>query len=114
VTALPLYRSQEFDALAPGDPRRRLATIRAADCWFEEGRPEAIAARLRDEISVADLLCRWRLRLVGFDVHEFAADDWVRVLDVQRARAAEYRPPERTPRPWTVEQLDMSTWREER
>ena len=110
MTDVPLYRSPEFDALPAGDPRRRLATIRAADCWWREGRPSVIADRLREEITIGDLISRWRVRLVSDDVRE-AVDDWPRVLDVQRARANGYRPPQRTAEPWTAEDLDPTTWR---
>jgi hypothetical protein len=106
-----LYRSKAWYALRVDDPRRLASTVRAADCWWSEGQPEAIKARLRDEIEVADLLARWRVRMAGHDVRD-SLDDWMAVLDVQRARANGYRPPPRTPRPWTAEDLDPTTWRE--
>jgi hypothetical protein len=49
--------------------------------------------------------------MAGLDVHG-AVEDWPRVQAIVMARAAGYVPPERTPRPWTAEQLGMSTWRE--
>ena len=108
---IPLYRSRGWYTLRPDDPRRWRSTVRAADAWWAEGRPSAIADRLREEVTIGDLIARWRVRLIGWDVRE-VVDDWGRVLDVQQARAAEYRPPERTPRPWSAEDLDPATWRE--
>jgi hypothetical protein len=81
---VPLYRSVEFDALDPDDPRRWQSTVRAADAWYAEGTDEAIRARLLDELEVADLLARWRVRMAGHDVR--GDTDWVRIFDVVQAR----------------------------
>jgi hypothetical protein len=86
---LPLYRSPEFDALDPDDPRRQLSMQRAADAWWRDGQPDAMRARLIDELADADLYARWRVRLAGIDIRE-AVDDWPGVYDVVQARR-EYR-----------------------
>jgi hypothetical protein len=104
---IPLYRSREFSALPLGDPRRLVSMRRAADCWWSEGQPAVIRARLVDELEACDLISRWRIRMCSHDVHD-ALDDWPRAYSVVQARAAEYVPPEWTPTPWTSAQLDMS------
>ena len=110
MSDIPIYRSAAFAALPPDDPRRWASMRRAADCWWAEGQPAVIRSRLLDEFEVADLLARWRVRAAGDDVR--GDTDWPRVQAIVIARAAGYVPPERTPRPWTAEQLGMSTWRE--
>jgi hypothetical protein len=81
---VPLHRSVEFDALDPDDPRRWQSTVRAADAWYAEGTDEAIRSRLLDELEVADLIARWRVRMAGHDVR--GDTDWVRIFDVVQAR----------------------------
>jgi hypothetical protein len=77
IVALPLYRSPEFDALDPDDPRRWQSTVRAADAWWREGQPDQIAIRLRDEIEFNDRFAAWRLRMVSNDLS--TAEDWSRI-----------------------------------
>jgi hypothetical protein len=74
ILALPLYRSVEFDALDPDDPRRWQSTVRAADAWWREGQPDQIAIRLRDEIEFNDRFAAWRIRMLSNDLS--AALDW--------------------------------------
>ena len=88
---LPIYGSEAWEALDPVDPRRFAAVIAAAEAWRSEGTDDAIRARLLDELEVADLLARWRVRMAGLDVRE-AIDDWPRVFDVVRARQDGYQP----------------------
>jgi hypothetical protein len=71
---IPIYRSPEFDALDPDDPRRWKSTVRAAEAWWREGQPDQIAIRLRDEIEFNDRFAAWRLRMVSNDMS--AALDW--------------------------------------
>jgi hypothetical protein len=112
-SSLPLYRSPQYDALDPADARRYQSMRRAADAWWRDGQPDEIRRRLLAELdaaaTLADLLARWRVRTAGLDVHE-AIEDWPRVYDVVQARAKGYRQPERTPIPWTAEELDKANW----
>jgi hypothetical protein len=62
---LPLYGSPEWEALDRLEPRRFAAVVVAAECWRTEGTDDAIRARLLDELAVADLLARWRVRMAG-------------------------------------------------
>jgi hypothetical protein len=71
---LPLYRSPEFDALDPDDPRRWQSTVRAADAWFSEGQPDVIRERLLADIAFNDGFTAHRLRMVSNDLS--AAQDW--------------------------------------
>jgi Protein of unknown function (DUF2742) len=82
---VPIYGSTEWEALDPIDPRRFAAVVVAAECWRQDGEPDRVRARLLDELAVADLLARWRVRVAGLDVRH-AIDDWPRVLDVVMAR----------------------------
>ena len=82
----PIYGSPEWEALPVADARRWASVIRAAECWRLDGTDEAIRDRLLDELAVADLLARWRVRMAGHDVR--GDTDWPRVFDVVTARAA--------------------------
>jgi hypothetical protein len=77
---VPLYRSPEFDALDPDDTLRWQSTIRAADAWWAEGQPNAIRARLLDELADDDALVRWRLRHMSWDLSEAA--DWSAIANL--------------------------------
>lgn len=70
ATGVPLYRSAEYDALPEGDPRRLASMRRAADLWWADGQPEAIAERLDQE----DREVRARLRAMSGDLSD--ATDW--------------------------------------
>ena len=67
-----------------GTSRGTASIARAALAWYTEGRPEQIDARLRDELALAELFARWRVRAAGLDVR--GTTDWPRVLDVATAR----------------------------
>jgi hypothetical protein len=84
---------------------------RDAAAWRAWWTPEAIRRRLLDEIELADMLARWRIRMAGHDIRE-AIDDWPRVMDIVLARKGGYQPLDRTPNPWPPESLDKATWRE--
>ena len=101
---IPIYGSEEWQALDDLDPRRFASVVRAAEAWYAEGTDGAIRARLLDELAVADLLARWRVRAAGLDVPG-AIDDWPRAMDVAQARAAGYEALERTERPWSADEL---------
>jgi Protein of unknown function (DUF2742) len=81
---LPIYGSPQWEALAVDDPRRFASVVRAAEAWRLDGTDEAIRARLLDELEVADLLARWRVRMAGLDVR--GTTDWSRVQEVVMAR----------------------------
>jgi hypothetical protein len=82
---IPLYGSPEWAELDRTDPRRFASVVAAAECWRQDGEPDRMRDRLLDELAVADLLARWRVRVAGLDVRH-AIDDWPRVLDVVMAR----------------------------
>ncbi|HET6918358.1 MAG TPA: hypothetical protein VFI46_02715 [Jiangellaceae bacterium] len=82
----PIYGSPDWEVLPANDARRFASVIRAAECWRLDGTNEAIRDRLLDELAVADLLARWRVRMAGHDVR--GDTDWPRVFDVVTARAA--------------------------
>jgi hypothetical protein len=71
---IPVYGSDEWEALDHTDPRRFAAVTVAAECWRREGEPDAIEARLRHELAEADWLAAWRLRRLSGDLSE--AEDW--------------------------------------
>jgi hypothetical protein len=71
---IPVYGSDEWEALDAADPRRFAAVVVAAECWRREGEPDAIEARLRHELAEADWLAAWRLRRMSGDLSE--AEDW--------------------------------------
>jgi hypothetical protein len=81
---IPIYGSPEWAALDRLDPRRFASVVRAAECWRTEGTDQAIRARLLDELEVADLIARWRVRMAGHDLR--GDTDWGRVFDVVQAR----------------------------
>jgi len=81
---LPIYGSPEWDQLVPGDPRRFASVVRAAECWYLDGQPEAMRRRLDED----NWLVRYRIREAGLDVHGRGDTDWTRVHDVVTARAA--------------------------
>lgn len=101
---IPVYGSEEWDALDPVDPRRFAAVVVAAECWRQDGEPDRVRARLLDELAVSELLARWRVRMAGLDVRQ-AVDDWPRLYDVVQARAAAYEAVERTEQPWSADDL---------
>jgi hypothetical protein len=127
---IPIYGTDEWEALDPTDPRRIASMVRAAECWRQEGEPEAISARLIAEFEVADLLARYRVRTAGLDVHEAGTTGdlghdskgrpftWKdrgvgatadqpglkSIAELQRLRRYE-APPERKPNPWPAELL---------
>jgi hypothetical protein len=71
---VPIYRSDEYHSLALDDQRRWHSTIRAADCWWLDGQPEAIRRRLLDEIEFNDRFAAWRVRMLSNDLS--TATDW--------------------------------------
>ncbi|MGH8774815.1 MAG: DUF2742 domain-containing protein [Jiangellaceae bacterium] len=81
---IPIYGSPEWEGLDDFDPRRIASVVRAAEAWRLDGTDETIRARLLDELEVADLLARWRVRMAGHDVR--GTTDWMRVYDVVMAR----------------------------
>ena len=82
---IPIYGSPAWEQLPASDPRRFAAVVRAAECWYQDGTDDAIRARLTQELADNDMLCRYRIRAAGRDVHE-AVDDWGRVYEVVTAR----------------------------
>ena len=98
---IPVYGSVQWETLDALDPRRFASVVRAAECWRLDGEPEAVRRRLDEE----DVLVLLRVREAGLDVHGRGDTDWVRIFDVVKARAGGYQPLERTPQPWTAEQL---------
>ena len=72
---IPIYRSPEFDALDPDDPRRGQSTVRAADAWYADGTAEAMRNRLLAEIEFNDRFSAWRMRALSHDLS--GATDWV-------------------------------------
>jgi hypothetical protein len=92
---IPVYGSADWAALDPVDPRRFASVVRAAECWRLEGTHEAVRARLADELAVAELFARYRVRAAGLDVRT-AIGDWPRVFEVVEARR-EYRQRWRVP-----------------
>jgi hypothetical protein len=81
---IPLYGSLQWAALDRLDPRRFASVVRAAECWRRDGAPDRVRDRLLDELQVADLIARWRIRMAGLDVR--GDTDWCRVFDVVQAR----------------------------
>ncbi|HEY9475771.1 MAG TPA: hypothetical protein VIS06_18210 [Mycobacteriales bacterium] len=71
---VPLYRSPEWHALPAGDPRRLTSMRRAADAWWYDSRPDAIAARLADELATIDREVIRRIRATSYEVCTGA--DW--------------------------------------
>jgi hypothetical protein len=71
---IPLYRSPQYESLDPDDLRRWLSTVRAANAWYADGRPDVIRRRLLDELEFNDDFASWRLRRVSTDLA--AAQDW--------------------------------------
>lgn len=63
---IPIYGSREWLALT--HESRLACAIRAAEQWRREGTPDAIAARLRDELATIDTYIRYRLAEVSHDV----------------------------------------------
>jgi hypothetical protein len=81
---IPIYGSREWEALDSADPRRFAAVVAAAECWRQDGEPDRVRERLLDELAVADLIARWRVRMAGHDVR--GTTDWQRVQSVAWAR----------------------------
>ena len=81
---IPIYGSREWEQLPAGDPRIFASTIAAAECWRQDGEPDRVRDRLLDELAVAELLARWRVRMAGLDVR--GDTDWCRVQSVVMAR----------------------------
>ncbi|HEY9411434.1 MAG TPA: DUF2742 domain-containing protein [Jiangellaceae bacterium] len=66
---VPRYGTPEWEALPDGDPRVFAAVVIAAECWRRDGTPEAIAARLRQELEESDRLVLYRQFGAERDVH---------------------------------------------
>jgi hypothetical protein len=71
---LPLYGSDEWEALPVDDPRRFASVIRAAECWRQEGEPDRVRRRLQQELAEQNWIAAWRLRRLSGDLSE--ACDW--------------------------------------
>ncbi|HET6755939.1 MAG TPA: DUF2742 domain-containing protein [Jiangellaceae bacterium] len=85
---IPLYDSDEWEALDDLDPRRFASVVRAAERWRIDGTDDAIRNRLLDELADADMFVRWRVREAGLDVHGRGSTDWARIYEVATNRAA--------------------------
>jgi Protein of unknown function (DUF2742) len=81
---IPIYGSNEWEALDRDDPRRFASVVRAAEAWRLDGEPEAVRRRLEED----DWLVRYRIRQAGLDVHGRGDTDWARIYEVVTARAA--------------------------
>lgn len=79
VGAVPSYGTAAFLELPPSDPRRLASLFIAAECWWDHGRPEVAAQRLRDELADVDAQVLFRLRATSYDVA--AAKDWHAVAE---------------------------------
>lgn len=77
---VPIYGTTEWQALERSDPRRFASVARAAECWRLDGRPEAVAARLKAELREQNDLAVWRWRQVSYDLA--GALDWGDLAEV--------------------------------
>jgi hypothetical protein len=73
-----------------GTPRGTAAIARAALSVLRSKDPVVISADVERELAEIDLLCRWRIRQAGLDVHGRGEVDWPRIHDIVEARR-EYR-----------------------
>jgi hypothetical protein len=71
-------------------PRATASIARAALSVLRSKDPAVIRADVERELAEIDLLCRWRIRQAGLDVHGRGDTDWSRIHEVVTARA-EYR-----------------------
>ena len=71
---VPLYGSPEWHALPNSDPRKSAAVWRAAECWRTYWEPDAVAARLADELEFLDHEVIRRIRATSYEVASGA--DW--------------------------------------
>lgn len=91
----PEYGAPAWHALPAGHPDRERAVWRAAEAWRRYWTPEAIAARLRAELDLADRIWLERFKAMTADVSR--AWDAVRYcagpsfLELQRRRATPAR-----------------------
>lgn len=117
---LPIYGSPEWEALDNADPRRFASVVRAAEAWRRDGTDQAVREHTEHQLFLAEQageqIAMSRLRQLSWDLSE--ATDWANMADsIDRARRAHttrdagYQQPQRTPDPWTPEQLDKKTWR---
>jgi hypothetical protein len=58
---VPLYGSEEWEALPDTDPRRVASVVRAAEAWRRDGQAEHLATRLQIELAESDLVVRMRM-----------------------------------------------------
>jgi hypothetical protein len=77
--SIPLIDELSADDL--DTPRGTASIARAALAHLLDGQPEAIQARLRDELANADLIARWRIRMAGLDVWAAGFDPDVMGVD---------------------------------
>lgn len=105
----PGWRARGTGVDAVADLTREQIEAAAWRSWWTD---EAIEARFREEVAIADLLARYWVRMAGLDIRE-AIDDWPRVYDIVQARRRGYEPLDRTPKPWTAEDLDRDRWRDD-
>lgn len=71
---IPSYGTPEFLALPQDDPRRLPALVIAAECWWNQGRPEVMAEVLEDHLAEMDAEARYRFRALSWDLS--GAQDW--------------------------------------
>ena len=86
---VPIYGSDEWEQLDAVDPRRFASVVRAAECWRSEGEPDAVRARLKQELAESDRLVIARLGSAHDDVH--GDTDWSLAYSQMLARAAGYQ-----------------------
>ncbi|TDD64784.1 DUF2742 domain-containing protein [Jiangella aurantiaca] len=85
---IPLYGSDEWEALPDLDPRRVASVVRAAEVWRRDGEAEHLAAQLRMELAESDLLVRMRMELAELDARSgFVAPTGPSWAELQRRRA---------------------------
>lgn len=85
---IPLYGSDTWEALDLDDPRRFAAVVAAAECWRRDGEPDAIAARIDQELADIDLYVRYRLSEASRDVSRgYVYDGRPSWRELQRRRA---------------------------
>lgn len=71
---IPLYGSSEWDALPDSDPRKVASCVRAAELWRSDGEPDAIRARLLEDLEQTERYLAHRIREASKDVSD--AHDW--------------------------------------
>jgi hypothetical protein len=67
---IPIYGSDEWEALGSTDPRKFASVVRAAECWRRDGEPEAIHQHIADHIDHNNRFTAWRLRAASHDVSQ--------------------------------------------